>query len=172
MLVLDVYTDASGNINSKDFGYSSFFIHEGKEYFSSFMIDQQMLRDILELPKNDKVSNPTVEIFAIRQFLNQFERQLIYNNIKTEISINIYSDYIGCSKWMNKEWAIGKLYISKVVFSCRSILKRLELNHLTKVEFHWVKGHNKIYGNEMADKYAGERLDVSNLNEFFKTIKV
>lgn len=173
MLELNVYTDAAGNINSKPekgFGYSSVFYHEGEEYFSSFRIGQPELKEILLV--EDDLSNPTVEVFAVMVFLSDFITNIEVSDtgeILRGTKINIYSDYKGVSCWYNKEWAINKNYIRTLIRMLRAAALNLKKYEIT-FEIKWVKGHSGIPENERADKLAVQRLNKTNLEQFFTKI--
>lgn len=173
MLELDVYTDAAGNINTKvekGFGYSSVFYHNEVEYFSSFRISQEELQEILMV--EEKISNPTVEVFAVMVFLSDFLANIEEHGsgeVLRDTKINIYSDYKGVSCWYNKEWAINKNYIRTLIRMIRGFAIHLKKYNI-KFEIHWIKGHSGIVGNERADKLAVSRLNTTNLEQFFITI--
>lgn len=77
--------------------------------------------------------------------------------------IDIFHDYIGISKWALGEWKTNK-DVSKR-YRLDFLIKQSELNDLAiasgsklKINFHHVKGHSGISGNELADQYASEAV--------------
>ncbi len=169
MIEVDVFTDASGNIKSKDFGYSSVFWYDEVEYYSSYRITQDQLKNILGCEV--EFSNPTIEVLAFSHFLMEFAIQLRNSDLKDQlpIKLKIHSDYKGVSCWFNNEWAMSKKYIIKLIRLAKKYRKELK-NYGVQVEVVWIKGHNGNKGNERADELAGQRLDKSNLEEFFTTL--
>src|ERR1700748_1577998 len=137
-IVIDVYTDASGNIVSKDFGYAGVFWYNEIEYNYSHTINQKQLRDVLGCEV--EFSNPTVEVLA------QFVTGLKENEIMSQVplKLKIHSDYLGVSKWFNKDWGINKNYIRKLIRLARKYTNGLKNGWGIEVEVVWIKGHSGI----------------------------
>ncbi len=170
MIKLDIYTDASGNLKSKDFGYAAVFKYKDVEYYHSWRITQEKLRDIVGMADTLDVSNPTVEVFAFVEVLCSLVINAEKYGTKLPLDITVYSDYQGVPCWFNREWAMNKSYIRKLVRqSWRYTQKINELGGSVKVK--WVKGHNGDEMNERADKLAGQRLDWSNIDKFIQQLK-
>ena len=170
IIELHVYTDASGNKKTSNFGYAATFMYKEVKYFHSYSIEKNDLQFILNTA--EEVSNPTVEVFAFVEFLGHFLAEININKYFEGIKIIIYSDYIGVPSWYNKEWMINKDYIKRLIRQARAYVSELHYDYNIDIEVKWVKGHIGISGNEEADRLAGLRLNKSNFREFFKTIKL
>lgn len=64
----------------------------------------------------------------------------------------IVHDYTGLSKWVTGEWQTTKKY-TKLYADYMKPFYTLDI-----IKFEWVKGHNKVDGNEIADRLAREAI--------------
>ena len=99
------------------------------------------------------VSNPTMEILAALQALDEFK-----DKIDSDTRIIMRQDYLGVSSWMTGKWRITKPYILKIK---EEIDRTIRSRGLT-VEWEWVKGHQKststeAYWNNVVAGYNWER---------------
>lgn len=97
-------------------------------------------------------SNPSAELVAVLQALINFKSFL-----KSYDKIVFHADYIGVSEWMNNRWKVKEPYIARIK---DSIIQEIGKQGLRgKVEFEWVRGHQKsitpdAFWNGEADKLA------------------
>ena len=103
-------------------------------------------------------SNPTMEMLAVLESLKSFSRHISIND-----SVVIYADYLGVSKWLNKEWKINKPYIQRIFYEINEIVRKCYPN----IQFRWCRGHQKAttrdsYWNNEADKLAKGNGNKSN----------
>lgn len=82
------------------------------------------------------------------------------------IKVDIYTDSDYTIKSATK-WARGWARNNWVTYKTQQPVKNkdlhmvmFELLKLNKVKFHWVRGHSKIHGNEVADKLASDACAV------------
>lgn len=96
------------------------------------------------------VSNPTMEILAALQALDEFK-----DEVDSNTRIIMRQDYLGVSSWMTGKWKITKPYILKIKEEIDKIIRDRGLT----VEWQWVKGHQKststeAYWNNVVDGLA------------------
>lgn len=68
--------------------------------------------------------------------------------------IIIYHDYLGISAWANGDWKCNKTKTKEYAMTVEALRKDIE------VEFHHVKGHSGVEGNELVDRLAKEAAGV------------
>ena len=66
----------------------------------------------------------------------------------------IYHDYLGISAWANGNWKCNKPKTKEYALTVAALRKDIE------VEFHHVKGHSGVEGNELVDRLAKEAAGV------------
>lgn len=93
--------------------------------------------------KNTKERNIIGEVYASIRAL----QLCIANDYK---EINLYYDYQGIEKWVTGEWKAKKPLTQRYVEVFNNYLQTYNI----KVNFHHVKGHTGIEGNEIVDKLA------------------
>lgn len=87
------------------------------------------------------------------------------------IKVDIYTDSDYTIKSATK-WARGWARNNWVTYNTGLPVKNkdlhmvmFELLKLNKVKFHWVRGHSKIHGNEVADKLASDACATPELQD-------
>jgi len=137
-----VYTDGSYQESIKAGGYSAIIIHEGN-----------IIKKLYQGYKN--TTNNRMELMGVLAVLQYF---------KEPEELEIYSDsqYVVNSINNNhaKRWFEEKDYSKKNLDLWHEILDLLEFHSVT---FHWVKGHDKSYFNEIADMYCVHAAQCLNL---------
>lgn len=73
--------------------------------------------------------------------------------------IDMYYDYNGIEKWATGEWKRNKEGTKKYYEFIQGVKDTIKIN------FHKVKGHSGIIGNEEADKLAKEAVGLNNEEE-------
>lgn len=68
--------------------------------------------------------------------------------------IVIYHDYLGISAWANGDWQCNKTKTREYAMTVAALRKDIE------IEFHHVKGHSGVEGNELVDRLAKEAAGV------------
>ena len=98
-------------------------------------------------------TNNRMELIAAIEGLKQIKNK--------DLEIHLYTDsqYLkkGMTEWINM-WLKNNWNNNKV----KNQDLWLELNQLSKnlnIKWHWVKGHNGDYGNEMADELARDQIE-------------
>ena len=99
-----------------------------------------------------------MEMLAVLESLKSFSRHISIND-----SVVVYADYLGVSKWLNKEWKINKPYIQRIFYEINEIVRKCYPN----IQFRWCRGHQKAttrdsYWNNEADKLAKGNGNKSN----------
>jgi ribonuclease HI len=100
----------------------------------------------MHLGNNKEIFN--AELFAIAEALKLANRQLIGN--KQTNTIQIYTDSSAALRRMQDANPGPRQGITKTIVERERILRHAGW----KIEYHWVPGHSKVEGNEVADKAA------------------
>ena len=149
---LQIYTDGSDIKGTGQIGSGVWFEHAGKEYSRSNIYDVDAFRKQYNI--TESVSNPTMEIIALVNALDEFKN--------TSEHLVIYSDYEGVQKWVSGEWKAKKPYIKDLVDLAKSHILSIE-NNGGSVKLVHVPGHSGIKGNEKVDAVAKSRNEYNNI---------
>lgn len=141
-------------------------------------------RDMKEICRcnggEDNTTNNRMELMAIFSALNDAEyaqRGLFLNDEDTAIAINIYSDSAYCINiftqwikgWESRGWKKSdKKPIENLdlILAIWHKIKDIEYDSFSSVNFIKVKGHDNVYWNEEADKFAvAAKRDIQNKSQ-------
>lgn len=140
-----IFTDGSTHPNP---GYGGCGV-----IISSMTLDEQP--QCLEFSILKITTNVEAEVLAIKHaliYLQEHEEQMENEN-KTRIII--LSDNKFAVNAITGEWS-GGVY-QQQIHECHNIIDSLKV----KPEIYWIKGHNNIPGNELADKHAKQAMNQS-----------
>jgi ribonuclease HI len=155
---LTVFTDGSHfKINNKSeigrLGIGGVILNDKRRRINQFSME--ISRKYLEFNYGTQnCSNPTMELLAVLFALHNFKGNI--NPI--EDTVTFKADYIGVSKWLNKEWKVKETHIARIFSDIQQTINRMGLKG--KVKFEWVKGHQRYsadpdaYWNNYVDKLA------------------
>ena len=122
--------------------------------------------ECISLPISIRSSIEWCELEAINNALIKINSKYLNNH-----TIRIISDSIVSINWIIEKWYIKDLRIYKLVKQIRKqIIKYYKHNNNNTIIMQWVKSHNNTMGNELADKYAknGVNIILNNINDLKK----
>lgn len=155
--MITFFTDGSWRSQAKKGGYSVVG-------FKDIDTDPQI---IYAYQKN--FSQGTNNIMELKAILHAYD---IATNVFSKEKVVIYSDSIYCVKsitewaftWAANEWKNSKNEEVKNIELIKELHKKFNLSP-HNCQLKWIKGHNKNFGNEIADAIA-----TKNKNKFLKLI--
>ena len=151
---LKIYTDGSDIKGTGQIGSGVWFEYNGKEYSKSTVSDVNEFKTRFNI--TESVSNPTMEIVALVDALEEFKN--------TKEHLVIYSDYEGVQKWVNGQWKAKKPYIQSFVERAKTLIANIEENG-GSVKLEWVKGHSGNKGNDRVDTVAKARREYNDISK-------
>ena len=105
-----------------------------------------------------KTTNNKMELTAVIEALKRFRADSVH--------IHTDSTYVskGVTKWLEQWKRRGWLTVDKRPVANRHLWESLDKVLLDReVKFIWVKGHDSVHGNELADIYAQEQAQMASL---------
>jgi ribonuclease HI len=170
---LEIYADGNDFKGSGQMGYGAAFNFNGKWFSISGTENAPMSNWLKSKHPDASWSNPTTELMGTVAVLNNLrdtaEHVIIkqdFNGIVNWGELWNYSE--GSEQRQAKPWKIKEPYIQTLHDNAVKLIKQIEANG-GSVRLQWVKGHNGIQGNEIADKAAKNR---ENFNEFISAIEL
>lgn len=151
---IDIYTDGSHQRASNYLGIGAWCKYDNQEFSMSKECDSNLLS---KYEIYDAVSNPTAEFLAFAEVLKIFTNV----NLKSNIVITFYCDYVGMENWMTGRWEAKKPYIQKIKNMCLQYIDNINC----KVQIKHVKGHSNNFGNDKADVLAGNNIHHNNFDK-------
>ena len=133
------YVDGAFNKYKKIYGYGGFIIYKGEKY---------IIKGNGNDPNLVEMKNVAGEIKAAEETI----KKAIELGIK---SIDIFYDYEGIHRWATGEWKTNKYGTKKYYEFYQEIKSKINVN------FHKVKAHSDVKGNDEADKIAKESCFIS-----------
>ena len=133
------YVDGAFNKYKKIYGYGGFIIYKGEKY---------IIKGNGNDPNLVEMRNVAGEILAAEETI----KKAIELQIK---SIDIFYDYEGIHRWATGEWKTNKYGAKKYYEFYQEIKSKINVN------FHKVKAHSDVKGNDEADKIAKESCFIS-----------
>ena len=133
------YVDGAFNKYKKIYGYGGFIIYKGEKY---------IIKGNGNDPNLVEMKNVAGEIKATEETI----KKAIELGIK---SIDIFYDYEGIHRWATGEWKTNKYGTKKYYEFYQEIKSKINVN------FHKVKAHSDVKGNDEADKIAKESCFIS-----------
>lgn len=142
MTKLKIYVDGSFNPATYNWGAGSIIIDE----------NNRTLDEIIDSDFDHYGSRQIAgECFSVINALKKIYEEYDLTSVD---EIEIYYDYAGIEKWVNRQWQassdIAKEYVQKV----RSLIRELLVNKDVEVTFHKVKAHSDDEFNDRADRLA------------------
>ena len=143
---LQVYTDGACKNNGKPDAKAAIGVFWGDD-------DERNCSERLTIP--GKQTNNRAELYAIIKAIQIFKSGKYHKDLEFEIltdsdySINSLTNW--CKKWQLNNW---KLPNGNDIENRDLIIEGVKLVNETNAKLVKVKGHNGVYGNEMADKLA------------------
>lgn len=139
--MIEIYTDGSNVHNG--------FPHSYGGYGYVIKIHDELVTGggSMQVNKIKPVTNNRAELLAIIEALN-----VVLSSDLTDISIQLYSDSQWCVKCANGEWSMKKNIDLWTQFNKT---KKECLRRNIALSIQWVKGHDGLELNEMADDIAG-----------------
>lgn len=157
---IDVYTDGSHQRAKNYLGFGIYCKYNDVEYSLSQQCDKILLKtyDITE----ESCSNPTAEYASFAEALKIFAKVKFHK----DSTLTFYADYIGVKNWTQGIWKAKKSYIIKVRDVCLQLIKDIGCN----IKIVHIPGHSGNYGNDKADKLAGNVTNFSNFDDLIKLL--
>ena len=155
---LGIYTDGSHQRTVGYLGVGAWCEWNGVEYELSKHCSKKMLHSF---GIDEDVSNPTAEFVAVTLVLEHLTA------LKTPVATTLFCDYIGPQNWIGGTWQAKKPYIQKLRDICRQHIRNIP----GEVTFEHVKAHTGVYGNECADRLAGQQEEIDTFTDLFKKLK-
>ena len=141
MKTVDIYTDGACRGNPGPGGWAAFLSIDGQE------------RDISGA--ETLTTNNRMELTAVIRALEALQRPVL-------IRVFTDSEYVrkGITEWV-KNWKVrGWKTSDKKPVKNQDLWEQLDaLASSHQIEWHWVKGHAGVPGNERADRLANEAID-------------
>lgn len=142
MTKLKIYVDGSFNPATYNWGAGSIIIDENNR-----TLDEIIDSDFDHYGSRNIVGECFSVINALKKIYDGYD-------LTSVDEIEIYYDYKGIEKWVNRQWQassdIAKEYVQKV----RSLIRELLVNKDVEVTFHKVKAHSDDEFNDRADRLA------------------
>lgn len=107
-------------------------------------------------------TNNRMEMMAVIVALGEFGPG-IKVDIYTDSDYTIKSATKWARGWARNNWVTYKTGLPVKNKDLHMVM--FELLKLNKVKFHWVRGHSKIHGNEVADKLASDACAVPEVTD-------
>jgi len=160
---LSVYLDGSHfkHVANGHLGIGAFCEYEGKEYKMSCPFNQK-LRKYYEIAPDASISNPTMELASLSEFL-----RMLYQLKVKDVDITFLNDYIGVEKWMTGEWKAKEKHIQNIKKKCDFFLEFLK----QRVSYQHVPGHSNVYGNDQADVLAKSTVFLNTFPDLFEVLR-
>lgn len=133
---IDIYTDGACSGNPGPGGWGAYFIHQDKE---------------------KKISGYELETTNNRMELMAAIKALEYLKFKCKVNLYTDSTYVKngitswIHNWLKNNWRTSNKKVVKNADLWQGLYKACQ-NH--EIEWHWVKGHSNVKGNEVADELA------------------
>lgn len=169
---LEIYADGNDFKGSGNMGYGAAYKFNNKWYSLSGTEIAPKSLWLKNKHPDASWSNPTTELMGTVAVLHSFadtaEHLVIkqdFNGIVNWGELWNYSE--GSEQRQAKPWKIKEPYIKTLHDSAIRLIKQIEANG-GSVRLQWVKGHNGIEGNEIADQAAKNR---GVFNEFVSGIE-
>jgi len=141
MKTVDIYTDGACRGNPGPGGWAAFLSIDGQE------------RDISGA--ETLTTNNRMELTAVIRALEALKRPVL-------VRVFTDSEYVrkGITEWV-KNWKVrGWKTADKKPVKNQDLWEQLDaLASSHQIEWHWVKGHAGVPGNERADRLANEAID-------------
>ena len=139
--MVDIYTDGACRGNPGPGGWAAFLTFAGRE---------KELAGAEALTTNNRM-----ELTAVIRALE---------SLKRPVRVRVYTDseYVrrGITEWVRAWKARGWLTADRKPVKNQDLWERLdELAAGHEIEWHWVKGHAGVPGNERVDRLANEAID-------------
>jgi len=166
---IQIYADGSDIKGTGQIGFGVYFEFNGKKFEYSGIANKKDFGDKYNISEQElinAVSNPTMELMAAVEVLEQFK--------DTAEHIEIINDYEGVKAWITGTWNAKKSYIQDLVTRARNLITQIEKNggsvKITTLKEHaGVKSHSGHWGNDNADRLAKLREFKNNLNDLYNT---
>lgn len=122
-----------------------------------------VIEDKDEIDYRSGVDDQFIESYQIGGECQAVIEVLKYCQKNQIFEIDLYHDYIGVEKWANGGWATNKPVSRSFKVGYLVELQNLKdvaqaLGAVVKINFHHVKGHSGVIGNELADKHASDAV--------------
>lgn len=158
---VNIYTDGSHQRSRNYLGIGAFCSYKRKEYSLSLKCDGDML-NMYDIDETN-CSNPTAELLGFAEVLK------VLKDLKVKPTFNIvfHIDYIGVKCWIEGTWQARETYIIKIRDECLKLMKQIGC----QIRVNHIRGHTGIYGNERADKLAGDLNSFNNFHELISVIE-
>jgi ribonuclease HI len=141
MSVVDIYTDGACRGNPGPGGWGALLSYDGHE---------KELSGAEPLTTNNRM-----ELTAVIRALE---------SLKRSVGVRIYTDsqYVrkGITEWIESWKSRGWMTKDKKAVKNQDLWQQLDtLAAAHTIEWHWVKGHSGVPGNERVDKLANQAID-------------
>ena len=142
MKIVDIYTDGACRGNPGPGGWAAFLSIDGGH--------EKEIAGAERLTTNNRM-----ELTAVIRALE---------SLKRPVKARVYTDseYVrkGITEWVRNWKARGWKTADKKPVKNQDLWEQLDaLAHEQDIEWHWVKGHSGVPGNERVDRLANEAID-------------
>lgn len=163
-LTQEVYCDGGARGNGSKNATAGYGVYFGKDSKNNYAVPFD------EIETNLRPTNQTTELFAIREtliaiyWIIQLEEQVAEKYVictDSQFAINCIT--VWGEKWIKNGWkkANGESVIHKdIIYDCMKLIKFLKA--FVPISFKHVRGHQGVFGNEMADALANIACDNHN----------
>lgn len=159
MVLIKIFTDASVH-KFKDaapkFGLAVAMFENNESYSHRILLGGLQISRIVDITS---CSNPTVELLAATLALEGLRDALsvpgLRANLRDQVNVELYADYIGVEKYCTGEWKVKKLDTEFRKMALRMVTAYDNLFAMVNsLKVHHIKGHSGNKGNMVADRLA------------------